>query len=103
MVEICFHCSGPGFNSCGGTKILGDGQCVLASENGYLTTVSLNKELNWDKFKLANLTLFKKSRGIAIQEIHAVANIGESCEGLGWTGFVGKDYKERKLQSESRR
>ena len=46
MVKICFHCSGPGFNSCGGTKILGDGQCVLPSENGYLTTVSLKKELN---------------------------------------------------------
>ena len=46
------------------------------------------------------MTLFKKSRGIAIQEIHAVASIGESSEGLAWTGFVGKECKERKLQSQ---
>lgn len=47
------------------------------------------------------MSLFRKGKGIAIQEKQTVASCGRVCCGFGWAASVGREHRERGVQLES--
>lgn len=55
---------------------------VMSVRKGWVEGVNLNKD--WDKCKIVKkMSLFRKSRGVAVQDLQTLASYIESLESLG--------------------
>ena len=56
--------------------------------------VNLNKEVGGGKLSYQKFSLFRKSRGVTIQETHAIASYRQVHGGFGEAALIGQWCKE---------